>query len=110
MTELTQERCDACRADAPRVTGEEREALHREVPGWSIETRDGIAQLERRFEFPDFAQALAFTNKVGALAEDEGHHPKLTTEWGVVVVTWWSHKIKGLHRNDFVMAAKTDAL
>jgi 4a-hydroxytetrahydrobiopterin dehydratase len=67
-------------------------------------------QLEKRFEFPDFAGALAFTNKVGEIAEEEGHHPKLTTEWGSVVVTWWSHKIGGLHRNDFIMAAKTDKL
>ncbi|AGA90168.1 pterin-4a-carbinolamine dehydratase [Thioflavicoccus mobilis 8321] len=110
MTELKQEHCDACRADAPRVTGEELESLRQEVPQWSVEDRDGVLQLERQFEFPDFAQALAFTNKVGELAETEGHHPKLTTEWGSVVVTWWSHKIKGLHRNDFVMAARTDAL
>jgi 4a-hydroxytetrahydrobiopterin dehydratase len=110
MIELSQERCDACRADAPQVTGEELEALRREVPEWSVETRDGVAQLERRFDFPDFAQALAFTNRVGEIAEAEGHHPKLTTEWGSVVVTWWSHKIGGLHRNDFVMAARTDAL
>ena len=110
MTKLSQEHCDACRADAPQVTGDELEALRQEVPQWSVETRDGVPQLERRFEFPDFAQALAFTNQVGQLAEAEGHHPKLTTEWGSVVVTWWSHKINGLHRNDFVMAARTDAL
>ncbi len=110
MTELSQERCEACRADAPKVTGEERETLAREIPEWSVENRDGIDQLERQFTFPDFAQALAFTNRVGDLAEQEGHHPKLTTEWGQVVVTWWSHKIKGLHRNDFIMAAKTDRL
>jgi 4a-hydroxytetrahydrobiopterin dehydratase len=67
-------------------------------------------QLERRFEFPDLAQALVFTDKVGELAEFEGHHPRLITEWGSVTVTWWTHKIKGLHRNDFVMATKTDRL
>jgi pterin-4a-carbinolamine dehydratase len=65
---------------------------------------------ERAFEFPSFADALAFTNRVGALAEKEGHHPALLTEWGRVTVTWWTHKIRGLHRNDFIMAAKTDAL
>jgi 4a-hydroxytetrahydrobiopterin dehydratase len=108
--ELNRERCEACRSDAPKIDGEELEALMREIPDWSVESRDGIMQLERRFEFPDFVQALAFTNKVGDLAESEGHHPKLTTEWGSVAVTWWSHKIKGLHRNDFIMAAKTDQL
>jgi len=110
MTDLSRERCEACRADAPKVSDEELATLIKEIPDWSIETRDGIMQLEKVFEFPDFAQALAFTNRVGALAESEGHHPKLVTEWGRVVVTWWSHKIKGLHRNDFVMSAKTDDL
>lgn len=110
MTELSREACEACRADAPKVSDEELKTLIRQIPDWSIEVRDGIMQLEKGFEFPDFAAALAFTNRVGDLAEGEGHHPKLTTEWGRVVVTWWSHKIRGLHRNDFVMAAKTDAL
>ena len=66
--------------------------------------------LERVFQFPDFAQALAFTNRVGALAEEEGHHPALLTEWGKVTVAWWTHAIGGLHRNDFIMAAKTDQI
>jgi 4a-hydroxytetrahydrobiopterin dehydratase len=70
--------------------------------------RAGIPRLERVFEFPDFARALTFTNRVGALAEAEGHHPALLTEWGKVTVTWWTHAIRGLHRNDFVMAARTD--
>jgi 4a-hydroxytetrahydrobiopterin dehydratase len=69
-----------------------------------------IARLERVFHFRSFADALAFTNRVGSIADDEGHHPALLTEWGRVTVTWWTHKIRGLHRNDFMMAAKTDAL
>jgi 4a-hydroxytetrahydrobiopterin dehydratase len=92
------------------VEGEEMRELLVDLPDWNVATRDGVPQLERQFEFPDFVQALAFTNRVGELAEAEDHHPKLTTEWGSVVVTWWTHKIKGLHRNDFVMAAKTDNL
>jgi 4a-hydroxytetrahydrobiopterin dehydratase len=67
-------------------------------------------RLERAFKFKDFAEALAFTIKVGEIAEAEGHHPALLTEWGRVTVTWWTHKIRGLHRNDFIMAAKTDHL
>ena len=110
MTRLTKEICEACRADAPRVSEDELAALIKQIPDWAVEVRDGIMQLERIYSFPDFAQALAFTDRVGALAEAEGHHPKLVTEWGSVVVTWWSHKIRGLHRNDFIMAAKTDAL
>jgi 4a-hydroxytetrahydrobiopterin dehydratase len=110
MSELIQETCQACHADSPRVEGDAMRELLEQLSDWTVMTRDGVPQLERRFEFPDFAQALAFTNRVGALAEAEDHHPKLTTEWGSVVVTWWTHKIKGLHRNDFVMAAKTERL
>ena len=71
---------------------------------------DGIKRLRRVFAFDDFAQALEFTKKVGELAEEEGHHPALLTEWGGTTVTWWTHKITGLHRNDFIMAAKTNEL
>jgi 4a-hydroxytetrahydrobiopterin dehydratase len=110
METLAGMKCEACRAGAPTVTEEEMAALRPQVPEWRVETRDGEARLERVFPFPDFAEALAFTNRVGALAEEEGHHPALLTEWGRVTVGWWTHKIRGLHRNDFVMAAKTDAL
>jgi len=92
------------------VTEAEIAELRPEIPDWELLERDGIARLERVFSFSNFADALAFTNRVGALAETEGHHPALLTEWGRVTVTWWTHKIRGLHRNDFIMAAKTDAL
>ncbi|HYR06668.1 MAG TPA: 4a-hydroxytetrahydrobiopterin dehydratase [Longimicrobium sp.] len=108
MTELASQKCEACRRGAPTVTGEEMEALKPQVPDWAVVEREGIPRLERVFEFPDFVQALAFTNRVGEIAEEEGHHPALLTEWGRVTVTWWTHKIRGLHRNDFVMAARTD--
>jgi 4a-hydroxytetrahydrobiopterin dehydratase len=107
---LAQERCVACRADAPRVSEPELAALRTEVPGWTVVERAGILRLERVFRFADFAQALAFTARVGELAEAEDHHPALLTEWGRVTVTWWTHKIRGLHRNDFIMAARTDQL
>ena len=110
MSTLSAERCIACRRDSPRVTEPEIAELRREISDWRILERDGIARLERVFHFPNFADALAFTNRVGALAESEGHHPAILTEWGRVTVTWWTHKIRGLHRNDFIMAAKTDAL
>ena len=110
MSTLSAERCVACRRDSPRVTEAETAELRREVPDWHVLERDGIARLERALHFPSFAEALRFTTRVGALAEDEGHHPALLTEWGRVTVTWWTHKIRGLHRNDFIMAAKTDAL
>jgi 4a-hydroxytetrahydrobiopterin dehydratase len=110
MNTLSAERCVACRRDSPRVTDTEIAELTRAVSDWQLLERDGIARLERVFHFPSFADALAFTNRIGALAEAEGHHPALLTEWGRVTVTWWTHKIRGLHRNDFIMAAKTDVL
>jgi 4a-hydroxytetrahydrobiopterin dehydratase len=110
MSTLSAERCVACRRDSPRVTEAEIAELKPEISDWQLLERDGIARLERVFHFPSFADALAFTNRVGALAEEEGHHPALLPEWGRVTVTWWTHQIRGLHRNDFIMAAKTDAL
>ena len=110
MSKLSVERCVACRRDSPRVTAAEIAELRPEIADWQLLERDSIARLERVFHFPTFVDALAFTNQVGALAEAEGHHPALLTEWGRVTVTWWTHKIRGLHRNDFIMAAKTDAL
>ncbi len=110
MAQLSEQACEACRADAPRVTEQELAALIREIPDWVPESRDGVLQLERVFSFKNFREALAFTNRVGAMAEEQGHHPALLTEWGRVTVTWWSHSIRGLHRNDFICAARTDQL
>jgi 4a-hydroxytetrahydrobiopterin dehydratase len=90
------------------VTAAEMKTLGSQIPEWRVVERDGVARLERVFRFANFAEALAFTNEVGALAEAAGHHPAITTEWGRVTVGWWTHAIAGLHRNDFVMAAKTD--
>lgn len=92
------------------LSGERIAALHAQIPRWTIVERAGVQRLERIFGFPDFASALAFTNEVGRLAEEQDHHPCITTEWGEVTVTWWTHKVGGLHRNDFVSAAKTDEI
>jgi 4a-hydroxytetrahydrobiopterin dehydratase len=110
METLTQMKCVACSKDVPTVTDAEIAQFQPQVAQWEILELDGIRRLRRIFSFDDFAQALEFTNKVGVLAEEESHHPALLTEWGRTTVTWWTHKIKGLHRNDFVMAAKTDVL
>lgn len=110
MNRLAEHHCEPCRSGAPRVGEEELPQLVSEVPEWTLQEVDGVRRLVRSFRFANFKQALEFTNRVGALAEDEGHHPLLVTEWGQVTVQWWTHKIGGLHRNDFVMAAKTDAL
>lgn len=108
---LDEMKCEPCRRGAPILSDAEIDKYYRRLLQlWSVEERDGIKRLVRSFDFKDFAEALAFTNKVGELAEREGHHPDILTEWGKVTVTWWTHKIKGLHKNDFIMAAKTDAL
>jgi 4a-hydroxytetrahydrobiopterin dehydratase len=107
---LTAEKCVACRRDAPTVTDAEVAEFQPQIPEWELVELDGIKRLRRVFPFDDFAQALEFTRLVGEAAEAEGHHPALLTEWGRTTVSWWTHKIKGLHRNDFIMAAKTDAL
>ena len=108
MGELTEMKCTACRGDEPTLTDPEIEQLRPQVPDWRVLEREGVKRLERAFRFDDFARALAFTNRVGEQAEEQGHHPALLTEWGRVTVTWWTHKIGGLHRNDFIMAARTD--
>jgi 4a-hydroxytetrahydrobiopterin dehydratase len=109
MSELQQQTCTACRAEAPTVTREETVELKPHIPDWVIH-REGVDRLRRVFPFENFLGAMAFAGKVGELAEKEGHHPALLVEWGRVTVSWWTHKIGGLHRNDFIMAAKTDGL
>ena len=98
--------CVACRRDAPTVTDAETDEFHPQVPDWEIAEPDGIKRLRRVFSLDDLRRRWSS----GEVAEEEGHHPALLTEWGRTTVTWWTHKIKGLHRNDFIMAAKTDAL
>ncbi len=110
MSELTRMKCTPCRGGEPTLTDKEILELLPQVPEWEVVERDGVKRLERVFKFTNFLESLIFTYRVGQLAEEEGHHPVLTTEWGRVKVSWWTHKIKGLHRNDFIMAAKTDRL
>jgi 4a-hydroxytetrahydrobiopterin dehydratase len=107
---LSKEECVPCRQGAPMLESSEIEKLIKEIPGWNVTMRDGISTIERVFQFEDFSQALAFTVRVGLLAEQQGHHPAILTEWGRVTVSFWTHKIKGLHHNDFVAAAKVDDL
>jgi len=110
MTGLTQESCVPCRGGVPTLTASEIAALKPQVPSWKVTEVGGIQRIEREFEFKDFREALEFTNAVGELAEHEGHHPDLHLSWGRVRVETWTHKIKGLHQNDFILAAKTDEL
>jgi 4a-hydroxytetrahydrobiopterin dehydratase len=105
---LADEHCVRVTRSSKRVPESEREALLLQVPEWSVATREGIERLERVFKFANFAAALDFTNRIGALAEAEDHHPAILTEWGRVTIGWWTHVVGGLHRNDFVMAAQSD--
>ena len=109
-TELADRQCEACRPGSPQVTEAERADLMAALAGWVIDGAGGMDQLAAEYRFADFAAALAFVGKLGALAEAENHHPRLVLEWGRVEVRWWTHSIGGLHRNDFIMAARSGRL
>lgn len=107
---LHNETCVACHRDTTPLTPVEIGELLPAVPGWTVTRRDGIEQLETVHHCRDFATALALANRIGALADAEDHHPELTVEWGRLTVRYWTHTLGGLHRNDFIMAARTDRL
>ena len=110
MTQLKEMKCVACRGGDPALTDAEIADLLPQVPQWQLVTQDNILRLQRVFKLKNYAQALEFTNKIAAIAEAEDHHPLIILEWGRVTVQWWTHVVKGLHQNDFIMAAKTDEI
>ncbi|MGE5123367.1 MAG: 4a-hydroxytetrahydrobiopterin dehydratase [Acidobacteriaceae bacterium] len=110
MNELNQMHCSAVSASTPGLKDDEIKQLLEQVSGWQVHDESGELRLEKAYSFKDFRQAMAFTNRVAQAANEEDHHPAILTEWGKVTITWWTHKIKGLHQNDFIMAAKTDRL
>jgi|SRR5215831_7658870 len=106
MTEqLADKHCIPCRGGVPALKGKELETLQKNTPLWSVVDEH---HLHREFRFPDFKQGLEFVNRVGAIAEEEGHHPDILLAWGKVGVTTWTHKIDGLTESDFILAAKID--
>ncbi len=107
---LNEQKCQACSLDAVALSDAEQQALLEQLSDWQIVQRDGISQLEKVYKFKNFKLAWAFSNQVAELAEMEFHHPAILLEWGKVTVTWWSHSIKGLHKNDFICASKCDDL
>ncbi|HWR52294.1 MAG TPA: 4a-hydroxytetrahydrobiopterin dehydratase [Bryobacteraceae bacterium] len=107
MCELADRQCVPCRGGVPPLEGEKLAGFARQVPGWQV--IDGH-HIERRYEFPDFAKALAFVNRIGEVAEEQGHHPDLFLTWGEVRVKLFTHKINGLSESDFILAAKIDRL
>jgi 4a-hydroxytetrahydrobiopterin dehydratase len=107
---LSQSSCEACKVDAPILSEQEIQELAPQIPSWMIHEEEGIKRLICSFAFSSYEDSVNFTNKVAKLAEEEDHHPEIVLEWGNVTVSWWSHKIKGLHKNDFICASKTDNL
>jgi 4a-hydroxytetrahydrobiopterin dehydratase len=110
MQDLARQRCEPCSGDSPAVPESEWPALLDALPDWTVEREGGTPLLSRTYRCRNFVQALEFANAVGELAEAEDHHPRLIVEYGRVDVAWWTHAIGGLHRNDFIMAARTDRL
>ena len=110
MEELDKLHCSPIGANTARLNEHDENQLKAKLPDWQIYEKDAVLRLEKAFEFKDFRQALAFTNQIAQMSTEEDHHPAILTEWGKVTVTWWTHKIKGLHENDFIMAAKTEHL
>ena len=107
MSDLASNTCEACRIDAPLVSDDEVSILINEIEGWDV-IDDGVKKLKKEFSFSNYSDSVDFLNKVADMAEKEDHHPQIILEWGKVTVIWWSHKIKGLHKNDFICAAKTN--
>ncbi|MEO0532452.1 MAG: 4a-hydroxytetrahydrobiopterin dehydratase [Cyanobacteria bacterium P01_A01_bin.123] len=110
MASLTEQKCVPCEGGVDPMSESEIDAQKAQIPDWQIIKEGENARLQRKFTFPDFVQAMAFTQSVGEAAEANGHHPLICLTWGEATVTWWTHAIDGLHQNDFIMAAKTDAL
>ena len=107
MAELADKTCIPCRGGIPALTAEEIKPLLRQLKDWNAVDNH---HLQREFKFPDFKTGLDFVNKVGAVAEDQGHHPDIFLAWGKVEITIWTHKINGLTESDFILAAKLDRL
>ena len=110
MSELYQQKCVVCRGGDPQLTENEIAELTPRVPDWQIIEVDGSKRLQRAFIFKSYSQSVKFTDRVAALAEEQDHHPLIILEWGRVTIQWWTHVVKGLHKNDYIMAAKTDKL
>lgn len=110
MINLAAGKCVPCRGGEPALTETEIEELMPHIPQWQFVMPDGVPHIQRIFKFQDYPQAVEFTNKIAAAAQEQDHHPLIMLEWGRVTVQWWTHVVKGLHKNDFIMAAKTDEI
>ena len=109
MSNLADKKCEACSIDASLVNSADYPDLLKGLEGWSI-VKKSINILVKNYKFTNYADSVSFANMIADLAESEDHHPKIVLEWGEVKLEWWSHKIKGLHMNDFICAAKSDKI
>jgi len=107
LMSLAEKNCVPCKGGTPPLKGKATEDLQREVPEWIVVNEH---HLRRTFKFPDFVSALAFVNKVGEVAEKEGHHPDILLSWGKAEITTWTHSVDGLTESDFILAAKIDRI
>jgi 4a-hydroxytetrahydrobiopterin dehydratase len=107
MSELSAQQCVPCRGGVPALTGDDIGPLLSQLEGWKVVDEHHLTKL---FSFPDFVQALALVNRVGELAEEQGHHPDIYLRWGEVRIDIWTHKVDGLTQSDFILAAKIDEL
>jgi 4a-hydroxytetrahydrobiopterin dehydratase len=110
MPSLADKTCIPCHGGVPALKGKELAAIHRQLPESGLWIVVNEHHIVRKYSFPDFRSALAFVNQVGALAEEQGHHPDIVLAWGMVEITLWTHAVKGLTESDFILAAKIDRL
>lgn len=110
MLNLADENCTPYQTGESALTDGEIGDLLLQILGWNVRNENGMQRLEKEFKFKNFAEALSFTDKIGRIADEQDHHPLIVTEWGKVTLNWWTHKVGGLHKNDFIMAAKSDRL
>ena len=109
--DISHQQCVPCRKDSPLLSSTDIQSLHADyTPDWNVVQVEGVSHLKRVFEFKDFAQAMQFSQKIGEIADQQDHHPRIVTEWGKTTVEWWTHAINGLHQNDFIMAIKVDEI
>ncbi|MEM8603547.1 MAG: 4a-hydroxytetrahydrobiopterin dehydratase [Cyanobacteria bacterium P01_H01_bin.121] len=108
MSELVEQKCVPCEGNVQPLSDQDIEIMQTQVPGWDVVTEDGSKRLRKVYKFKDFVTAMDFANRVGQVAEEQGHHPLICTTWGETTIFWWTHAIDGLHQNDFVMAARTE--
>lgn len=108
MDDLKGMDCVSVKGEEATLNEEEIKEYKSQIPDWEIAEENGVKRLRRAYKFKNFREALAFTNRIGELAEEQDHHPEIITEWGKVTLSWWTHVVDGLHLNDFIMAAKSD--